>query len=199
VLRVLAVERVLRALLLFGGAYALLRFRSSQATLRDLFAKDLPAARPLADRLGVDVDHSSLVNLVSHALSVKTSTLLLIAAVVGAYGALELVEGVGLWLLRRWAEYLTVIATAAFLPLEIHELTKSVTPTKLIALVINIAAVVYLLLAKRLFGIRGGRAAYERDLQGESLLEVEAAADEQGPPADRVSGQEAGMAGSRPA
>ena len=75
-------------------------------------------------------------------------------------------EGVGLWLAKRWAEYLTVIATAAFLPYEVSELLKSVTVTKVGAFVINVLAVVYLLLAKRLFGLRGGRKAYERGARG---------------------------------
>jgi len=37
-------------------------------------------------------------------------------------------------------------------------------------------AVVYLLWTKRLFGIRGGRAAFERERENVSLLEVERAA-----------------------
>ncbi|HEX2851161.1 MAG TPA: DUF2127 domain-containing protein [Acidimicrobiales bacterium] len=176
ILRLLAVERVLRGLVLVGGAYAILRFRSSQATLRRLFAQDLPAARPLADRFGLDLDHSSLVNLAHRALTTKLSTLTVLAAVVAAYGALELVEGAGLWLVQRWAEYLTVVATAAFLPLEIHEIATRTTLVRVGALVLNVAAIVYLLIAKRLFGLRGGREAYERELRGEALLEVEAAA-----------------------
>ena len=66
---------------------------------------------------------------------------------------------VGLWLNKRWAEYLTFIATTALVPYEIYELTNSVSVFKLIALVINLAVVIYLLLAKRLFGLRGGHAA----------------------------------------
>lgn len=176
IIRALAVERVLRGLVLLGGAYAILRFRSSQATLRRVFAADLPAARPLADRFGLDLDHSSLVSLANRALTTKLSTLAVLAALVGAYGVLELVEGVGLWRLQRWAEYLTVVATAVFLPLEIHEIAARPTVVRVGALVLNIAAIVYLLVAKHLFGIRGGHAAYERELRGEALLEVEAAA-----------------------
>jgi hypothetical protein len=58
----------------------------------------------------------------------------------------------------------------------VHELLKGITVTRLSALVINVAAVVYLLYAKRLFGLRGGRAAYDRERRGEQLLEVERAA-----------------------
>jgi len=48
-----------------------------------------------------------------------------------------------------------------------------VTALRVGALLLNVAAVVYLLLAKRLFGIRGGGRAYEEQLHEESLLEVE--------------------------
>ena len=75
------------------------------------------------------------------------------AIAVGAilYGALEGFEGVGLLLRRRWAEYLVLIATAAFLPLEIDEIVHKATPTKALALLVNIAIIAYLIWRKRLF------------------------------------------------
>ena len=106
---------------------------------------------------------------------------------------LELVEGVGLWLARRWAEYLTVVATAAFLPLEVYELTRTVTVTKLAAFAINVVVVAYLIVAKRLFGARGGRGAYAAELAQDSLLEVEAAAAARGEPGRASAGSEVGM------
>jgi uncharacterized membrane protein (DUF2068 family) len=172
ILRVLAVERVLRALVLITAAYGVYRFESAQTALRGSFGRLLPAARPLAGRLGVDLDHSAFLTDVTRALHAQASTLTLVALALLAYGVLELVEGVGLWLARRWAEYLTVVATAAFLPYEIYELAHSVTATKVVAFLINVAAVVYVVLAKRLFGVRGGRAAYQRELESESLFEV---------------------------
>jgi hypothetical protein len=86
-----------------------------------------------------------------------------------AFGAVEAVEAVGLWLERRWAEYLTVVATASLLPLEVAELTRRVTPLKAVGFVLNIAVVAYLVWAKRLFGVRGGAAAHEVDV--EAVLE----------------------------
>jgi uncharacterized membrane protein (DUF2068 family) len=97
-----------------------------------------------------------------------------VAAAAAAYAVLEGAEAVGLWLQQRWAEYLTFVATIVFLPYEIWELSKSVSPLKLIALIINLAIAVYLLLAKRLFGLRGGGAAEEHAReqdQGWSALE----------------------------
>jgi uncharacterized membrane protein (DUF2068 family) len=178
ILRVLAVERVVRAIVLIAAGYGVYRFESAQTALRGSFGRLVPSLRPLADQLGVDLDHSAILSGATKALHAGHGTLDLVAIGLVVYGLLELVEGVGLWLAKRWGEYLTVIATAAFLPYEVSELLKSVTVTKVGAFVINVLAVVYLLLAKRLFGLRGGRKAYERDLRGESLLEVEAAGED---------------------
>ncbi len=68
----------------------------------------------------------------------------------------------GLWLTKRWAEYLTFLATAILLPFEIYELTNKVSVLKIIGFLINLAVVVYLIWAKRLFGLRGGGAVDER-------------------------------------
>ena len=89
---------------------------------------------------------------------------------------MELIEGAGLWLLKRWGEYFAVIATSVFLPLEIHDLAKGITMTRVVTFSINVAAVVYLLISKRLFGLRGGRKAYDEERRGEQLLDVEKAA-----------------------
>ena len=60
--------------------------------------------------------------------------------------------------------------------MEISELAKGITMTRVVTLTINIAAVIYLLVSKRLFGVRGGRRAYDEELRGEQLLDVERAA-----------------------
>ena len=67
-------------------------------------------------------------------------------------------EAVGLWMMKRWAEYLTFIATGAFLPYELSELVSGPSVLKLGATVINLAVLGYLLFSKRLFGVRGGAA-----------------------------------------
>ena len=60
------------------------------------------------------------------------------------YGALFTVEGVGLWKGKRWAEYLTVIATSTLIPFELYELARRLTMVRISALVVNVAAVIYL-------------------------------------------------------
>jgi uncharacterized membrane protein (DUF2068 family) len=84
---------------------------------------------------------------------------------VTAYAALEASEMVGLWLTKRWAEYLTFVATTLLVPLEIYEISEGVSAFKVVTLVINVAIVMYLLLAKRLFGLRGGHRVVEERRQ----------------------------------
>jgi uncharacterized membrane protein (DUF2068 family) len=67
------------------------------------------------------------------------------------YGLLELLEGVGLLLRRRWAEYLVLVATCAFVPVEVDELVRHPTPVKAIAFLVNVAIIAYLVWRKRLF------------------------------------------------
>ncbi|MCK9875825.1 DUF2127 domain-containing protein [Frankia sp. Ag45/Mut15] len=98
------------------------------------------------------------------------------ACLLFGYAAVQIVEAVGLWLLKRWGEYFAVVATSAFLPLEVYELTERITVLRIGALVVNIAAVACLVASKRLFGVRGGAAAFEAERHAASLLEVEDAA-----------------------
>jgi len=65
------------------------------------------------------------------------------------YSAIFMTEGVGLAWRQRWAEYLTIVTTASLLPLEVYELAKHVSIGKGLALVINLAVVVYLVVEIR--------------------------------------------------
>ena len=61
------------------------------------------------------------------------------------YAGLFLTEGIGLWLLKRWAEWLTVIITSSLIPIEIYEIHRHLTWAKLVVLVVNVAIVLYLI------------------------------------------------------
>ena len=54
-------------------------------------------------------------------------------------------EGVGLLLLKRWAEIFAVIVTASFIPLEIYHLVRHVSPIKIVVIILNAATVAYLI------------------------------------------------------
>ncbi|MBB6628782.1 DUF2127 domain-containing protein [Nocardioides sp. KIGAM211] len=175
VLRLLAAERLVRGLLLVALAYGIYRFDGARHSLDRVIQEYLPLLRPVADRLGIDLEDTGPVKLIEEALSARHSTLLLVALGVLAYGVLQLVEATGLWLMKRWGEYVAVVGTSVFIPLEVYELLHTVTPLKVGALLLNLFAVVYLLWSKRLFGLRGGKEAFEAERHGASLLEVERA------------------------
>jgi uncharacterized membrane protein (DUF2068 family) len=61
------------------------------------------------------------------------------------YAGLFLTEGIGLWLEKRWAEWLTVIITSSLIPIEIYEIYRHPTAIKIAVLLINMAIVAYLL------------------------------------------------------
>ncbi len=117
-----------------------------------------PEARNLAEGLAQvskEVGHlgSQLNSVATRLASLDQDHIRNLALLVLTYGLVEGVEAVGLWLEKRWAEYLTVVVTASLLPLEVLELTRHATVLKILAFIINIAVVVYLLWAKRLFGL----------------------------------------------
>jgi uncharacterized membrane protein (DUF2068 family) len=172
ILRLFAVERFVRAIIFGAAAYGLWQFRSSRISIQQAFNRELPVLRALFRQLGFNIDHSKLVGLVERALTLSTGSLTWLALGIVAYAAIEVVEGTGLWLARRWGEYFAMIATSLGLPLEIYDLSRKVTVTTLVLLGVNLALVLYLVITKRLFGIRGGKKAYDSRLRSESVLEA---------------------------
>jgi len=112
---------------------------------------------------GRATNRSFLVREGNRILHLRTGTLKVLILTAVIYAIVEGVESVGLWKQRRWAEYLTAVATAGFLPFEIYELTKRITVLRVVALVVNLVILVYLVWAKRLFGI--GRPPDQEDQQ----------------------------------
>jgi uncharacterized membrane protein (DUF2068 family) len=160
VLRLIAIDRALHFVVLaFLGAIILI-FSANREQLRATFYK------VTADLTGGAVSgegHAKhgLLHELDRLFTTTSSNLHLLAAVFFAYAAVEGIEAVGLWMTKRWAEYLTFVVTASLLPFEIYELANKLSPFKIVAFIINVAVVVYLLIAKRLFGFNGGRAAEE--------------------------------------
>ena len=177
ILRVFAVERFLRFLIIGAAAYGVWWFKYDQAGIQRAYNNALPAIRALYQDLGLDVSHSKLLVLVHHALTISPRWVTILAIGLPVYALIELVESVGLWLGQRWGEYFAMIATSIFLPWEVWELTRGhITWLKVAAFVINLLLVVYLVWTRRLFGVRGGKAAYDARLRTESVIEVEQAA-----------------------
>jgi uncharacterized membrane protein (DUF2068 family) len=160
VLRLIAVDRVIHFLVLGLLAVAVFVFAAHRALLRRDFVR---IVTDLQGGVGGPVHNSSgsLEHDLTRLFSFSTRNLIVTGVAISAYAVLEGVEAVGLWRGRRWAEYLTFVATTVLIPLEVYEIVRAPTALKSITLVINLAIVVYLVLAKRLFGLRGGHHAEE--------------------------------------
>ncbi|MBJ7347139.1 MAG: DUF2127 domain-containing protein [Thermoleophilaceae bacterium] len=162
ILRLIAINRAFHFVAFGTLAAAIFVFAANQDNLRGPVFQFLAAVQ---GALGgpVQTSNHGLIYEIRHAFVLKTATLNEIGLVVSLYALIEGAEAVGLWYTRRWAEYLTFIATTALLPFELYELSKTVTPLKLSALIVNLAIVSYLIYAKRLFGLRGGGAVDEAE------------------------------------
>ena len=160
VLRLIAIDRFVHFVVLALLALAVLLFAGDQTHLKHLYDTALRAIDGVTR--GPLPAHHGLLGEVDRLFHANTDTLYLISGGLGLYAAIEGVEAIGLWLMRRWAEYLTFVATGLFLPYELYEIWDKVSLFKLVATAINLAVLGYLLFSKRLFGVRGGAAKEEQ-------------------------------------
>ncbi len=170
ILKLFAVERAIRVLLYGTVAVGLWKFASARLTLIQAFDKDLPIVRSLFQELGFNVN-KSLVHELHHLLNISPTKLTAIASAITALAVLSAVESFALWQAKRWGEYFAMIVTSLGLPVEIYELTNSVTITKIILLILNLLLVAYLIWSRRLLGVRGGKEAYDNRLRSESVID----------------------------
>ncbi len=156
VLRLIAVDRAIHVVVLSSLAVVLFTFASHDQSLHRDYVNvmnDLAGGDPGSTQV------RGILGYFGRAFRYSPAHLVTLGLVLVAYAALEATEMVGLWFNKRWAEYLTFVATTVLIPYEVYELTLSVSIFKLIILAINLAVAIYLLFAKRLFGLRGGHRA----------------------------------------
>jgi uncharacterized membrane protein (DUF2068 family) len=136
-LPVLAVERMLRAVLLVGvGLILLTHAHADWATL----------TRRFAEQVGFDPSRSETGRLISRLAGFGPRQAQRDGAIAIGYGLIEAVEGYGLLRRREWAEYLTVVATALLFVPEVQELLKHPTGLKVGGLLLNVVIVAYLII-----------------------------------------------------
>jgi uncharacterized membrane protein (DUF2068 family) len=103
----------------------------------------------LLNEFRVDPDNRYLGALLTKLNLLDDKKIKALSGLTFAYSALFLVEGTGLFFEKRWAEYLTIVATVSFIPVEIYELLKTPSLLKCAALVINVAIAVFLVVKVR--------------------------------------------------
>ena len=168
--RLIAVERALHSALFVAAAMVLFVIEIDLGGVRTTAGDLSDGLQGAIANSGRGGSHAWLTDHLRDVGAWRLDTIRLLLIVAVAYSVLEGVEAWGLWRERRWAEYLTVVATIGFLPFEVHELTTRVTVLRLLALVVNLAVLVWLVWDKRLFGLRGGRSAAPFDTDWDAVL-----------------------------
>lgn len=175
-LRALAVERVVRSMVLLAAAYGVWRVQDVQTSLPKVFTEDLPELGPVATELADLFGGSAVLHLVESATPEGTGRLPWVSLGLLAFALVRLTEGGGLWLGRRWAVYGAAVIGALSIPVEMFSLVSEVRWAALLALPVGAAIVGHLVYAHRLFGVRGGRRSIVRARRVEAMLEVVRAA-----------------------
>jgi uncharacterized membrane protein (DUF2068 family) len=128
--------KLTKAVLLFAVAFGLHRL-----VLRPDVAD---ALHNWAAVIRVDPDSHFAHTLIAKVTGVPRSRLHELGIGTFLYGVMFGVEGIGLVMKKRWAEYVAIFSTTAFLPLEIYELLLRLTMVKGIVFILNVLIVVYL-------------------------------------------------------
>lgn len=173
VLRLIALDRAFHVMILSLLGIVFLTFAGHNRSLHNEYQSIMNA---LNGGGAAALRVRGVLGYLRKAFDYTPSHLIVLALIFFAYASLEAVEGVGLWMNKRWAEYLTFIATCLLIPYEVYELYLRISIFKSVAFVLNVLVVAYLLHAKRLFGVRGGYAAeVERKAELSGWPAVEAA------------------------
>lgn len=135
-LRLIAVFKLLKAALLVAlgvGAFRLLH--------KDIYT----LIEHSIEALKLDPGSRFLDALLAKAANLRPAQIKKLGLGSFFYAGLFLTEGIGLWMLKRWAEWLTVIITSSLIPIEIYEIHRHPSWIKVAVFVINLAIVAYLI------------------------------------------------------
>lgn len=170
VLRLIALERSLHVLVFASLAIAALALQLELPSIQNWATELLGDLQDVVSNTSRAGSYKWMTKQLARLTDLGRPELWIIFVVSAAYATLEAVEAVGLWLGKRWAEYLTVVATAGLLPLAVTELIDNPTLFKVIATALDLAIIFWLVWVKRLFGVRGGYEASEPKTDWASIL-----------------------------
>ena len=134
-LAAIAVFKVVKGVLLLLVGLGLLQLM--HADLATLFSR-------LIEALHLNADSRIIHALVLNVDALQLHTVLVAGFVSLGYAGMLLLEGIGLWLERSWAAYLTVVSTSLLLPFELYEVIDRVSILRVGLLMLNVVIVLYL-------------------------------------------------------
>jgi uncharacterized membrane protein (DUF2068 family) len=136
VLRLIAAFKFVKALLVVGTGFGLLSLANPTF---------IASLQQFTDSLSDGLEQHLLRNLLALLVGVPAGRLHLMAVASFLYAGLFFIEGIGLWRGRHWAEWLTVIATSSFIPIELYELARAPHLKTLLVIFINLLILAYLI------------------------------------------------------
>jgi uncharacterized membrane protein (DUF2068 family) len=136
-LRTIAIFKFLKAALLVAAGIGAIHLAK-----QNLFEY----ATYLVSKYHLNPGNHFVARVLERTTSITPKRLHELGIIVFIYAALFLAEGIGLWSLKRWGEWLTVVITGSLLPFEIYEVWHRFTLPKLAVLLLNVAIVCYLAL-----------------------------------------------------
>ena len=125
----------LKGVIVFAAGFGLMR----------LVHRDVAyAAHALIDRLHLDAARKFPHIFLQLAENLTDAQLWGLAALAIAYALLRFAEAYGLWRGHGWGQWIAAVSGAIYVPVEIYELTRSITWIKVSALLLNVAVVIYM-------------------------------------------------------
>ena len=140
ILRIIALYKLVKVLLLLALAYGEVRLHDASLAAKLL---TWASARPLG------LERQVVTQLLTWFSGISASGIHTLRLVTLCYAAVFAIEGIGLWMRKRWAEWMTTIITASLIPFELWELFYRPNVGKLLVLLANTAIVVILVLHVR--------------------------------------------------
>ncbi|CAN5464500.1 hypothetical protein BH10ACI1_BH10ACI1_14010 [soil metagenome] len=95
-------------------------------------------------RHNIDAENKYVRSLMEKLTGINNNQIMLFSVGSFLYAGLDFTEGIGLWFEKRWAEVLTAVATAMFVPFEIYEIYERFTFVRVLILIINLFVIWYL-------------------------------------------------------
>jgi uncharacterized membrane protein (DUF2068 family) len=138
-------SRLIRLIALFKLLKAILLIAVGVGALKLLHRDVASVLEHWVAMLGLDPGNQYVDRALEKAANLSPNKIKDLGVVSFIYAGLFLTEGIGLWLVKRWAEWFTVIITSSLVPFEVYEIYRHPTPIKILVLIINVAVVGYLL------------------------------------------------------
>jgi uncharacterized membrane protein (DUF2068 family) len=137
-------NRLIRLIALFKLLKAVLLVAVGMSALHLLHKDVAGVIEHWVKVLGLDPGNRYIDKALQKAANFTPDRIRSLGVVSFVYAGLFLTEGTGLWLVKRWAEWFSVIITSSLVPLEVYEISRHPSFIKTLILILNIAVVGYL-------------------------------------------------------